>query len=146
MSGEDGDDAFHFFLEAHVKVPFIANLEWFHSLGDGVLGQLLEVGIPVGIDRPVSLKVAPDPAEELVPGLALGHFHSVVKADEAAAVLEFDVKTLKVLVGHVAAPAITVEDDAVRVLQLRGIAGPALGQVNLGVQGIPHVLVELLGE
>ena len=72
MGRENGDDTFHVFLEAHVKVPFIANLEWFHSLGDGVLGHLLEVGIPVRIDRPVSLKVATNPAEELSPDLPLG--------------------------------------------------------------------------
>ena len=50
------------------------------------------------------------------------------------------------LVGHVASPSVTIKDDAVRILELAGVAGPVLGQVDLGVQGVAHVLVELPGQ
>ena len=49
------------------------------------------------------------------------------------------------LVCHVTSPTITIEDDTVGVLKLRGIGGSSLGEVYLCFEMIPHVLVQLIG-
>ena len=69
-----------------------------------------------------------------------------MQADESTAVLQFQVQTFKVLVGHVTPSSITVEYDAVGIFELRDVTRPAFGEVNLGIQGVSHVLVELVGE
>ncbi len=146
MGREDGSDALHPGDETHVEIPLVADLEGLHATGDGVGGEGLEIGIPMGVDRPVPFEVAAHPLEELAAGLSLGGLHRVVQAGQATAVLQFHVEPIEVLVGHVPAAAVAVEDDGIGVLEDLGIARPVLGEVDGGLDLVAHVLVELPGE
>ena len=65
MGGENGCDSLHPLLKAHVEIPLVSQFERFYSPGNGMLGQFLEVCVPMRIDGPVPFEVSADPIEEL---------------------------------------------------------------------------------
>ena len=87
LGDEDRRHALHLGPEPDVEVPLVADRERLHAARDRVLGQALDVGVPVRVGREAGLVVAADPVEEPVAGLALGHLDGVVQADQADALL-----------------------------------------------------------
>src|SRR5262249_31907546 len=52
-SRKDRSHVFHAVAEAHVKIPFVVELEGADAARDRMVGQLLEIRVPMRIHRPV---------------------------------------------------------------------------------------------
>ena len=52
--------------ETDVEIPFIGDLKRLYAAQDGARGQVLEIGLPGRIDRPVGLKATAGPFDEFL--------------------------------------------------------------------------------
>jgi hypothetical protein len=108
-----------------VVVPLIVDAEGLHAAGDRVLGQVLEVGGPVRVDRPVGLEVSADGLEERIALAALGHLDGVVDRADADALLGELGQRFEVGVGHVAGSTVAVHNHG-GVIEDLFVLGPAV--------------------
>src|SRR5262249_39195364 len=66
-----------------VKIPFIQYREGLDAVGDRMLRQFFELGVPGGIDRPVDLESAADPIKKLLLPFLNRRLGRVVQADQS---------------------------------------------------------------
>ena len=91
-----------------------------------MIGKLLELGGPKGIDRPELLEVAADPALQQLARLALGHFHGVVDAGQPDTLLhELSIWSRCGSIGFFAPPSAKTTIAAGAVEELR-VCRPAV--------------------
>ena len=114
---QDRGDPFHLLAKPHVEVPLVVDREGLDAARDGMIGKLLEVGVPVGIDGPVRLEVAAEPVDEAIADVPFGHLDRVMDADEPDALFHQLVFELQVGDRHVPAAAVAIDDDRVRTVE-----------------------------
>jgi len=70
-------------LETHVIVPFIVNFEGLDTARNWMFGNLLEIRLPRGIDRPKRLEIPADPVQKLRAAFLCRNFHRIMNARES---------------------------------------------------------------
>ena len=128
--GENRRHSLHPLAKAQVEIPFVPDLERLHAARDGVVGQFLEIGVPMRIHRPVDFKSAADPVEEFFFTAFFRWLRSVMEADESDALVHQAAHRLQVvgLQQRVSAAAVGVDDHRGGAVE-RGvrIVRPAVG-------------------
>ncbi len=128
--GQNGGDALKVFPKAHVVIPFVVDREGMNATGDWMVGEVFEVGRPVGIDRPMGLEIAANPFEEMIPGRLSGDFDGVMDADQTDAAFDDLTELLEMPIGIMAIAAVAVKDNGVGIVKGGGVFGPAGVSVN----------------
>ena len=135
---QDRRHALHVVDELHVVVPLVVGDEGLHAPRRLVLGDLLEVRVPVRVHGPERLEVASHPVEIGVSPLPLRDLDPVMDRHEAGPVRD------RLLDGRVHCAAAVVEEDD-DVVDAGEVLGPMLDRVDRG-PGIRIVLVDLPGQ
>ena len=125
QSGEDRRHSLHLGPKPHVVVPLVVDFKRLHAAADRVVGEFLVLSGPVRIDRPVHFKIAADPVQKLVAGLALLDFDAVVNANNADPFLRQRIDRVQMWHHHVPATTIAIHDDAIGPLKDARIFRPA---------------------
>ena len=96
-----------------------------------MLGQGLETGCPVRINRPVRLKISAQPFLKFRSAFIGLHFHSIVNADQAGSTFHFRLQLLEVigLNSRVAAASIGIKHNGVGFVEFIG-GWPFAGKVS----------------
>ena len=130
-----------------MEIPFVIGLKWFHSTGDRVLGQFLEVSDPVRVHRPMRLETATLPGDELLVAFGSGGLHGVMDGEETGALVHQLAKQLKVvaLQRGMAAAAIAVNHHGIRAVKDAAILGEPVGDHG-GLHEIGSALLEAFGQ
>ena len=121
-------DPLHVLNEAHVIVPLVVDLERLDAARGFMLGNFLDLGGPVGVDRPERLEIASHPFEVGVALHALVDFDAVVDGHEAG--LVFLDGVLDGRVGRRLAAVVQENDDGVG---MREVLRPARVGIDDGV-------------
>ena len=113
------------------------------AAGYGMVGELLVMGHPIRIDRPVGLEETTDPTLQQVARLARRDLDRIVDAGQADALASQRVELVEMLHQDVPAAAVAKHHHGGRVVQCMGILRPALVDDRLG---LGHILLDALGQ
>ena len=116
-------------------IPFVIEAEGLDAVGDGVIGEGLEIGCPVGIDGPVEIAEAAHPFEEFFGGHADLGFGGPVDHDEAGSLFHEGVEFLEIGIEEVIAVAGAEHDDGVGALEDGGVGGVSIFGEDDGFDG-----------
>ena len=115
--GKDGRNVVRAAQKPHVVVPLVVGGEGFDAASDFVLGQVLVMGRPGWVYRPVRLEVAAGPIRHVFARLAGRDFDGVVDANEAHAFFHEGVELVQVFHQRMALSAVGKHDHAGRVVE-----------------------------
>ena len=139
--------ALHTRRKAHMKIPLIIRLEGLNSLCDGVLWELLEIGDPVRIHRPVCFETATLPCDKLLVALVGGGLHGVVNGEKSNSPVHQLAESLKVVATErgMASTAIAINHHGISPVENTNILWETVGH-DRGLHKIRRAFLEALGQ
>ncbi len=121
--GKNRSHPLHVLPKTHMVIPLVVYCKRPDPRAYGVIGQNLEFGRPMRIDRPVGFEVTTYPLEEMVSGSALRDLHPVVQAGQANSAFHDLVEFLEVGIEQVSPSPVAINDDRSRVVEDGWILG-----------------------
>ena len=118
--GQDGGESGPVLHEAHVIVPFVIHAEGLDAIPDRVFLRL-EIGLPVGIDRPVQIAESAHPFEKPITGRALHRLRRPMNHDDTRSLFHESIKFLELGVENVSTVPRAKDHDGGGILQNGGI-------------------------
>ena len=137
-------DPFEPIAKAHVVIKFIPDTKGWNTTGDRMFWELLEIGGPDRVDRPMRFKVSPGPIQKPVSRLTLGNLDPIVHANNADTFFMERIDLLEMRNYRMARAAIGVEDNRVGVIQRARVFRPSIA-VNNGLH-LRYIFVQRHGQ
>lgn len=125
-----------------MEIPLISGFERLHACGDRMLGQLVELRIPMGIHRPIRFKIPTEPLEKFGPATLLGNLDCIMDTDEPRSPFHLLLKPRQVRQRGMSAPTIGVDHNGVGLIEQPVVFRPTVSQdgtADIGIRVLDHL-------